>query len=102
MLPFDSNQPLKVIRKLFKLQLNIGTEGELNCYLCNTLQTDTLAEVLLVVFISTYEDTSIKLAIQTPEDMDNIPELMDELIVSLAEAYKAISIHERNQHELLQ
>ena len=87
----DPSQPLKVVKKLLHKNYNIGLEGTLDCYLCNTIESDS---VILTVFIGTYEDVSLKVVVETGQPVASILEALKTMYIN-------ISMQERNEHYYL-
>lgn len=89
--------PLKVVRKLLRKNINIGVEGTLDCFLCDTLEENPQRRALLMIFVGRYEEISLKLVAVPPESMDGAEVILKEALEKLQTCYVDISMQERNQ-----
>ena len=104
------SQPLRVVSKLLHKNCNIGTEGTLDVYLCDTAEgiskrkvahpapTYTSEDqVILSVFIALHEEFSVKAISAVPADDIEATADFNELMTMLQNAYMEHSIMERNK-----
>jgi len=96
--------PLRIVKSVFDLPCNIGTEGHIRGYLCDNLDPAApkkVAQVLLMVFIALYEDISLRLAIPVPASQAATSEALIKILELMKEKYLSVAVIERNSHDLL-
>ena len=93
--------PLKVVRKLLRKNINIGTEGTLDCFLCDTLEEEPQSRAILLIFIGLHEDINMQLIAQVPDSMDDAEALLNEALNVLKTGYIDASVQERHRCQRL-
>jgi hypothetical protein len=94
----EPTTPLKVVRKVLHKNINIGTEGTLDCFLCRTQGEESTTEFkMLSVFISLHENVSIKLVTTAPQLSEDVEESILYILNILRDCYVKISVDERNE-----
>ena len=95
----DPIQPLKVVRKLLHKNCNIGAEGTLDVYLCNTapLTESPPPQVLLCIFVGLHEDLSFRAVIPAPQEEADVRTDMAEVMRRFSEVYEFESMKEKGK-----
>jgi hypothetical protein len=94
----DPTTPLKVVRKVLHKNINIGTEGTLDCFLCRTQGEESTTDFkMLSIFIGLREEVSIKLVTTAPQLSEDVEESILYILKILQDCYVKISVDERNE-----
>jgi predicted transcriptional regulator YheO len=95
-----SGLTLRAVKKLFRFNCTIRTEGTVDGWLCENLDKDAperFKTCVLIIFIASNEELTMRAVTTMPTSQEMTTQILQEVLEGFKERYIAYSVQERNQ-----